>query len=111
MIPDLLMMITPGFDRSKLKTVSSTTTTPPLGLYAADRAVNQCGTIMISQSIMEMMMMSNIQSAMTGVDNGNTDDYDIMTVTKSADHELRGEVTTAGMPVETTTYGGEILMS
>jgi hypothetical protein len=48
---------------------------------------------------------------MTTIDNGNTDDNDTMTVMKSADQELKGEVTAAGMSVEITTDGGEILMS
>lgn len=48
---------------------------------------------------------------MTVIDNGNTDDNDAMTVMKSADQELKSEVTATGMPVETTTDGGEILMS
>jgi hypothetical protein len=55
-------------------------------LYAADRAVNQSGTIMVSQSIMKIMM-SNVQSAMPRMDNGNTDDNDTMTVMKSADQD------------------------
>ncbi len=53
-------MRTPDLE-GKLETISSTTTTPPSGLYAADRAVNLSGMVMISQRAMEMMM-SNIQT-------------------------------------------------
>ncbi len=54
-------MRTPDLE-GKLETISSTTTTPPSGLYAADRAVNLSGMIMISQSTMGILLSSNIQT-------------------------------------------------
>jgi hypothetical protein len=78
-------------------------------LYAADRPVNQSGMVMISQS--HGNDDEQHTNSMTAIDNGNTDDNDAMTVMKSADQESKSEVTAASMPVETTTDGGETLMS
>ena len=65
-----------------------------------DGAVNQSAMVMISQSSMEMMM-SNVQNAMTAMDNGNTDDA--MIALESLDQELKSAANASGISVETIT--------
>jgi hypothetical protein len=44
------------------------------------------------------MIAEQHTNSKTAIDNGNTDDSDAMTVMKSADQELKGQVTAAAMP-------------
>jgi hypothetical protein len=66
-----------------------------------DGAVNQSAMVMIPQSSMEMMM-SNVQNAMTAMDNGNTDDA--MIALESLDQELKSAANASGISVETITH-------
>jgi hypothetical protein len=65
-----------------------------------DGAVNQSAVVMIPQSSMAMMM-SNVQNAMTAMDNGNTDDA--MIALESLDQELKSAANASGISVETIT--------
>jgi hypothetical protein len=88
---------------------SSGTSPPPPALDATgggaanqteDGAVNQSAMVMIPQSSMEMMM-SNVQNAMTAMDNGNTEDA--MIALESLDQELKSAANASGISVETIT--------
>ena len=60
--------------------------------------------VMIPQSTMEMIM-SNVQDAMTSVDNDNMEEA--MMALESLDQELKSAANAAGMSVETTTEEGD----
>ena len=107
----------PSTDTTTATTATTTTlrpiTTTP-GLDAVSEAanqtseggsiVNQSAMVMIPQSTMEMIM-SNVQDAMTSVDNDNMEEA--MMALESLDQELKSAANAAGMSVETTTEEGD----
>jgi outer membrane biosynthesis protein TonB len=93
----------------------TTTTRPPPSFGAAGEGaanqtseggsiVNQSAMVMIPQSTMEMIM-SNVQDAMTSVDNDNMEEA--MMALETLDQELKSAANAAGMSVETTTEEGD----
>ena len=89
-------------------TLRPTTTIPDLAVIdestnqTEDGAVNQSAMVIIPQSS-AMTMMSNLQAAMSAVDNDNKDE--VIRALNSVDQELRSAATAAGMSVEKTTDG------
>src|SRR5919107_57030 len=91
-------------------TTPTTPTTPTPDLAAIgestnqteDGAVNQSAMVMIPQTS-AMTMMSNLQAAMSAVDNDNKDEA--IRALNSMDQELRSAATAAGISIENTTDG------
>ena len=85
-------------------------TTPISDLAAIDESTNQTEDGAVNQSAMVMIpqssartMMSNLQAAMSAVDNDNKDE--VIRALNSVDQELKSAATAAGMSVEKTTDG------
>jgi hypothetical protein len=83
-------------------------TTPISDLAAIDESTNQTEDGAVNQSAMVMIpqssartMMSNLQAAMSAVDNDNKDE--VIRALNSVDQELRSAATAAGMSVGKTT--------
>ena len=89
-------------------TLRPTTPTPDLAAIGEstnqteDGAVNQSAMVMIPQTS-AMTMMSNLQAAMSAVDNDNKDEA--IRALNSMDQELRSAPTAAGISIENTTDG------